>query len=342
MGGRESLWEPLVAPTYTKKHPHKGTFIDIWREWVVPHDHRHENTPGTQEHEPQNTTTRQWGGGRGREGRGWGWAVVPIPIKGMFSNLNTLQCNSNSLPPFPSCSPLQFDILPPTHTNRHDGGFLPPCHVKKRDPIWQGGFLPPCHVDKCESTRQGGLFPPCHVNKRESMCREGSSPPCHIDSRGTCGPNPDRFWHLRNPRVPIPIPNKTHTHEHGYGFRRVWVRVLVELPMGYPWRALGVGGLDRRWTPKTCPQGHVSGIQGGRKGQEYAEHQKHECFWCSAWRGRQGSMLGGREHARHHKHAHNSVFVVFEMRRRRGGHIRHQNRHFYCPPQDLIRSGQNF
>ena len=53
-------------------------------------------------------------------------------------------------------------------------------------------------------------------------------------------------------------------------------------------------------------------------------------------------MLGGREHARHHKHAHNSVFVVFEMRRRRGGHIRHQNRHFYCPPQDLIRSGQNF
>ena len=50
-----------------------------------PHNHRHENTPGTQEHEPQNTMTQQWGGGRGREGRGWGWAVMPIPIKGMFS-----------------------------------------------------------------------------------------------------------------------------------------------------------------------------------------------------------------------------------------------------------------
>ena len=42
------------------------------------------------------------------------------------------------------------------------------------------------------------------------------------------------------------------------------------------------------------------------------------------------SVLGGREHAGHHKHTlvkhtHKGVFVVFEMRERRGGRIGHQN-----------------
>jgi len=34
MGGRGSLWEPLVAPN-TKGHACKSTFIDIRREWWV-------------------------------------------------------------------------------------------------------------------------------------------------------------------------------------------------------------------------------------------------------------------------------------------------------------------
>ena len=169
---------------------------------------------------------------------------MPISIKGTFSHLNTLQRNSNSLPPFPSCFPPPFDILPPTHTNQHDGGFLPPCCVKKREPIWQGGRNPPCHVDKHESTRRGGLSPPCRVNKHESMRREGSSPLCHINSRGTCGLNPHGFWHPRNPRVPIPIPTKTHTREHGYGFWRVWVWVLQYFSLPHIVR-LDSGGLHR-------------------------------------------------------------------------------------------------
>jgi len=37
----------------------------------------------------------------------------------------------------------------------------------------------------------------------------------------------------------------------------------------------GRGRLDRCRTPKMCPQGHVSGIQGEREGREHAEHQKH-------------------------------------------------------------------
>jgi hypothetical protein len=44
---------------------------------------------------------------------------------------------------------------------------------------------------------------------------------------------------------------ETRTRGHGYGFPRVWVRVELELPMGYPCHALARAGSNTYFSP--CP-----------------------------------------------------------------------------------------
>ena len=124
------------------------------------------------------------------------------------------------------------------NANRYDreGFSLPAMSTNANQRDREGCPLPA--ASKNTNHRDRKVLPPCRINKRKSMQRKGLDTPCYVDSCGICGPNPHSFWHPRNLRVPISIPTKTHTHEHGYGFRRVWVQVLVELPMGYPWRAL--------------------------------------------------------------------------------------------------------
>jgi len=121
-------------------------------------------------------------------------------------------------------------FLPPCRIEKREltwwGGSLPPCCVEKRELTWWGGSLPPCCVEKRESTWRGGFDPPCCVNQHELTRRGGLSPPCRVDACATRGPNPYPY-----PSKPVPVST-------GTGFRRVWVRVLVELPMGYLWRAL--------------------------------------------------------------------------------------------------------